>query len=134
MLDLPQEETAETMLRQMAEAGLAERRPSFAIHNRPADEAQLLDYDSRLQNELAAIIQHGFAPLFLLVADLVRFAREHDVPVSTRGSVANSLVAYALGITTVDPIEHGLLFERFPQPGTRQFARTLTSIFAAAAR
>ncbi|MCB8989228.1 MAG: DNA polymerase III subunit alpha, partial [Ardenticatenaceae bacterium] len=116
VLDLPQEETAETMLRQMAEAGLAERRPSSAPHNLPADAAQLLDYDSRLQNELAAIIQHGFAPLFLLVADLVRFAREHDVPVSTRGSVANSLVAYALGITTVDPIEHGLLFERFLNP------------------
>ena len=70
----------------------------------------------RLQHELAAINSHGYAPLFLVVADLVRFAREHDIPVSTRGSVANSLVAYCAGITTVDPIEHGLLFERFLNP------------------
>ena len=64
-------------------------------------------------HELSAINSHGYAPLFLVVADIVRFAREHDIPVSTRGSVANSLVAYCAGITTVDPIAHGLLFERF---------------------
>ena len=63
----------------------------------------------RLQHELSLITQHGYAPLFLVVADIVRFAREHDIPVSTRGSVANSLVAYCAGITTVDPIEHDLL-------------------------
>lgn len=70
----------------------------------------------RLARELAAIARHGYAPLFLVVADIVRFAREHDIPVSTRGSVANSLAAYRAGITTVDPIEHGLLFERFLSP------------------
>ncbi|MCB1547904.1 MAG: hypothetical protein KDJ41_08755, partial [Hyphomicrobiaceae bacterium] len=63
----------------------------------------------RLARELAAIATHGFSPLFLLVADVVRFARSRDIPVSTRGSVANSLVAYCAGITTVDPIEHDLL-------------------------
>jgi DNA-directed DNA polymerase III PolC len=73
----------------------------------------------RLQHELDAIGQQGFAPLFLLVADLVRFARENDIPVSTRGSVANSLVAYCAGVTTVDPIEHDLLFERFLNPARR---------------
>jgi DNA polymerase III subunit alpha len=71
---------------------------------------------SRLAHELAAIASHGYAPLFLVVADAVRFAREHGIPVSTRGSVANSLVAYCTGITTVDPLEHGLLFERFLNP------------------
>ncbi len=71
---------------------------------------------ARLQHELAAIARHGYAPLFLVVADIVRHAREHDIPVSTRGSVANSLVAYCAGITTVDPIEHDLLFERFLNP------------------
>lgn len=70
----------------------------------------------RLTHELAAIARHGYAPLFLVVADIVRYAREHDIPVSTRGSVANSLVAYCAGITTVDPIEHDLLFERFLNP------------------
>ena len=71
---------------------------------------------ARLAHELSAINSHGYAPLFLVVADIVRFAREHDIPVSTRGSVANSLVAYCAGITTVDPIAHGLLFERFLNP------------------
>ncbi len=73
-------------------------------------------YQTRLTKELAAINHHGFAPLFLVVADLVSFARQTGVPVSTRGSVANSLVAYALGITTVDPVANGLLFERFLNP------------------
>ena len=74
---------------------------------------------TRLQTELTAINQHGFAPLFLVVADIVRFARESNVPVSTRGSVANSLVAYCLGITTVNPIAHSLIFERFLNPARR---------------
>ncbi len=71
---------------------------------------------ARLARELTAITGRGFAPLFLLVADIVRFARQATIPVSTRGSVANSLVAYCIGITTVDPIEHDLLFERFLNP------------------
>jgi DNA polymerase-3 subunit alpha len=70
----------------------------------------------RLEAELEAISQHGYAPLFLVVADIVNFARRSKLPVSTRGSVANSLVAYCAGITTVDPVEHNLLFERFLNP------------------
>jgi len=71
---------------------------------------------ARLNQELTIITKAGYAPFFLLVADLVRYAREQSIPVSTRGSVANSLVAYCIGITTVDPIEHDLLFERFLNP------------------
>lgn len=71
---------------------------------------------ARLDRELEVICRHGYAPLFLVVADIVRYAREREIPVSTRGSVANSLVAYCLGITTVDPIAHDLLFERFLSP------------------
>jgi len=70
----------------------------------------------RLDKELTAIAHSGYAPLFVIVADIVRFARENEIPVSTRGSVANSLVAYCLEITTVDPIVHDLLFERFLNP------------------
>jgi DNA polymerase-3 subunit alpha len=70
----------------------------------------------RLQAELNAIAAHGYAPLFLVVADIARFAREAGVPVNTRGSVANSLVAYSTGITNVDPVAHDLLFERFLNP------------------
>lgn len=70
----------------------------------------------RLAAELAAIARRGYAPVFLVVADIARFAREAGVPVNTRGSVANSLVAYCTGITHVDPIAHDLLFERFLNP------------------
>ena len=82
----------------------------------PASQAVQHPAAARLDHELVAIATHGFAPLFLIVADTVRFARANGIPVSTRGSVANSLVAYCTGITTVDPIEHGLLFERFLNP------------------
>ena len=71
---------------------------------------------ARLHHELTTITRHGFDPLFLVVADIVRFARQQDIPVNTRGSVANSLVAYCLGITSVDPLAHDLLFERFLNP------------------
>jgi DNA-directed DNA polymerase III PolC len=70
----------------------------------------------RLARELAAIARHGYAPLFLVVADITRFARQADIPINTRGSVANSLVAYCAGITHVDPLAHDLLFERFLNP------------------
>jgi DNA polymerase III subunit alpha len=73
----------------------------------------------RLAREIDAILGYGYAPLFLIIADVVGFARRHDIPVSTRGSVANSLVAYCLGITTVDPIANDLLFERFLSPACR---------------
>ncbi len=72
----------------------------------------------RLNREME-VIAEGFAPLFLVVADVVRFAREAGIPVSTRGSVANSLAAYCLGITSVDPVIHDLLFERFLNPARR---------------
>jgi DNA polymerase III alpha subunit len=103
---LPQGQTADQMLADLARAGLEERYgldPSSSPHE-------------RLERELAAITGYGYAPLFLAVADIVRFARQADVPVSTRGSVANSLVAYCTGITTIDPIKHDLLFERFLSP------------------
>jgi DNA-directed DNA polymerase III PolC len=70
----------------------------------------------RLEKELAAIRRHGFAPFFIVVADIARFARQRDIPISTRGSIANSIVAYCLEISTVDPLHYDLLFERFLNP------------------
>ncbi len=96
-------------LRRAAAAGLAARYGDPA----PPEVA------ARLARETAVIVEAGFAPLFLVVADLVRFARAEGIPVSTRGSVANSLAAYCLGITTVDPVLHDLLFERFLNPARR---------------
>jgi DNA polymerase-3 subunit alpha len=75
------------------------------------------DYESRLGHELEVICQMGFEGYFLIVADFIRWARRNDVPVGPgRGSGAGSLVAYALGITDLDPLQHDLLFERFLNP------------------
>jgi DNA polymerase III subunit alpha len=74
-------------------------------------------YEARLDLELGVICAMGFAGYFLIVADFIRWARENGVPVGPgRGSGAGSLVAYSLGITDLDPIEHDLLFERFLNP------------------
>src|SRR4029077_7640265 len=67
----------------------------------------------RLQHELEVIEKTGLAEFFLINWDLMRFAREHGGPGHGRGGAADSIVAYVLGITRVDPIEHNLLFERF---------------------
>ncbi len=105
-LNLPQGQNPDEALASLAQAGLEDRygpEPSSPVRE-------------RLAAELAAIARHGYAPVFLVVADIARFAREAGVPINTRGSVANSLVAYCSGITHVDPIAHDLLFERFLSP------------------
>ena len=73
----------------------------------------------RLQHELAIINDMGFAEYFLAVWDIVHYARGQGIRCSGRGSAADSMVAYCLGITIVDPIEHDLLFERFLNPERR---------------
>ncbi len=74
-------------------------------------------YNERLETELGIIASMGFAGYFLIVWDFIRYAREAGIPVGPgRGSAAGSLVAYALGITDVDPLEYGLFFERFLNP------------------
>ncbi|MDF1513512.1 MAG: PHP domain-containing protein, partial [Anaerolineae bacterium] len=105
-IELKQDISPESKLRSDAHIGL---HKYYGPHPAP-------DIVKRLDRELQAIIQYGYTPLFLVVADIVRFAQKSDIPVSTRGSVANSLVAYCTGITTVDPIAHDLLFERFLSP------------------
>ncbi|MEH6358411.1 MAG: DNA polymerase III subunit alpha, partial [Pseudomonadales bacterium] len=75
------------------------------------------EYIDRLEFELGIIIQMGFPGYFLIVMDFIQWARENDVPVGPgRGSGAGSLVAYALKITDLDPLEYDLLFERFLNP------------------
>ncbi len=74
-------------------------------------------YTTRLKHELDVIIQMGFPGYFLIVADFIGWAKRNDIPVGPgRGSGAGSLVAFALNITTLDPLEHELLFERFLNP------------------
>ncbi|MEM9121595.1 MAG: DNA polymerase III subunit alpha [Cyanobacteria bacterium P01_F01_bin.56] len=75
------------------------------------------EYQERLEYEIKMMIQMGFPTYFLVVWDYIRFARENHIPVGPgRGSAAGSLVAYAMGITNIDPVHHGLLFERFLNP------------------
>ena len=75
------------------------------------------DYLDRAEYEIKVICDKGFPAYFLIVADLINHARSVDIRVGPgRGSAAGSLVAYALGITNIDPIPHGLLFERFLNP------------------
>ena len=75
------------------------------------------DYRQRLERELDIICRMGYPGYFLIVADFIRWAREQRIPVGPgRGSGAGSLVAYALGITDLDPLQYDLLFERFLNP------------------
>ncbi|MDE6747314.1 MAG: DNA polymerase III subunit alpha, partial [Oscillospiraceae bacterium] len=79
--------------------------------NPPAEYVQRMDY------ELGVITQMGYVDYFLIVWDFIRYAREHDIPVGPgRGSGAGSIAAYCIGITSVDPMKYGLLFERFLNP------------------
>lgn len=98
--------TAEAYLKALCYDGLAKR---YGVQ-----EAQLVE---RLEYELTVINQMGFAGYFLVVWDFVDFARQRGIPVGPgRGSAAGSLVAYVLGITNIDPLRYGLLFERFLNP------------------
>ncbi len=107
------EKSAEQVLEEDAHAGLIERLkgiPDDAEHTRQ-------DYLDRLKLELGVINQMGFPGYFLIVADFIQWSREHDVPVGPgRGSGAGSVVAWVLKITDLDPLQYGLLFERFLNP------------------
>ncbi|BCX82637.1 DNA polymerase III subunit alpha [Methylomarinovum caldicuralii] len=92
--------------------GLERRFESGAL---PRDRADA--YWQRLQTEIDVIVQMGFPGYFLIVADFIQWAKANGIPVGPgRGSGAGSLVAYALGITDLDPLEFDLLFERFLNP------------------
>jgi len=106
--DVPEGYTSESYLRRLCEDGLARR------YGPGKKDPVLLD---RLNYELDIINQMGFNAYFLIVWDLCRFAREQGIWYNARGSAAASIVAYCLEITLVDPIEHGLIFERFLNPG-----------------
>jgi len=77
-------------------------------------------YRERMEKEIGIIVQMGFSGYFLIVSDMIQYARNNQIPVGPgRGSAAGSLVAYCLGITDLDPIAHGLIFERFLNPARK---------------
>lgn len=100
-------------LKRQAEEGLQWRIDDYGL----ADGFEIAAYEKRLAYELGIIENMGFPGYFLIVADFIKWAKEHDIPVGPgRGSGAGSLVAYALSITDVDPLQFSLLFERFLNP------------------
>jgi DNA polymerase-3 subunit alpha len=114
---VPGEMSTEDFLRKEAQSGLEKRLADMAAA--PAGSAGIApgDYRRRLQAELDVICKMGFAGYFLIVADFIRWAKGHGVPVGPgRGSGAGSLVAYSLAITDLDPLRYDLLFERFLNP------------------
>jgi len=106
--DVPEGQTAQIYLNKLCEEGLQHRCGTNA------DDPV---YRERLEYELGIINEMGFDTYFLIVWDLCRYAREEGIWYNARGSAAGSIVAYTLDITLVDPIEHGLIFERFLNPG-----------------
>ncbi len=110
---VPSEHTLDSFIRSQSHEGLDKR---LAAHD-PAPGFAREDYAQRLDRELDVIVQMGFPGYFLIVADFINWAKQNDIPVGPgRGSGAGSLVAYALGITDLDPLRYGLLFERFLNP------------------
>src|SRR5262249_13974402 len=97
------------VLRQQSVDGLKARLDVMGL-----SEEERKPYAERLEFELNTIIQMGFPGYFLIVADFIQWAKQHDIPVGPgRGSGAGSVVAWALTITDLDPLRWGLLFERF---------------------
>ena len=107
LFDVPEGETEESWLRQEVRRGMDRRYPD--------------GYDERrrgqVEYEMGIITQMGFCSYFLVVADFIMWAKRNGIWVGPgRGSAAGCLVAYALGITDLDPLKHGLIFERFLNP------------------
>ena len=97
--------------------GFEMRMQRLKKKNPQIDEAL---YQDRLDYEISVIHDMGFSGYFLIVADFIHYAKENNVPVGPgRGSAAGSLVAYSLKITDLDPIAHGLIFERFLNPARK---------------
>ena len=107
---VPEGQNFDSHLRSLVEENLDNLTAKFA-------KDQVEQYETRVKYELDQIKTMGFSSYFLIVYDFIKWSKNNDVPVGPgRGSGAGSLVAYCLGITALDPIKHGLLFERFLNP------------------
>jgi DNA polymerase III subunit alpha len=108
---VPEGHDCESYMAEVARDGLVDRLGL-------ADYSEVSDvYRDRMEYELTMMNKMGFAAYFLVVWDYIKFARDSNIPVGPgRGSAAGSLVAYAMAITNIDPVHHGLLFERFLNP------------------
>jgi len=114
---VPEGMTLDQVFMEASRQGLEERLQQHPPVGKGSFEENRQVYDRRLETELGVITQMGFPGYFMIVADFIQWAKNNDIPVGPgRGSGAGSLVAYALKITDLDPIEFDLLFERFLNP------------------
>ncbi len=111
------EQAADELFERSAREGFERVMARVRAKNPDADEAV---YRARLDYEIQVIKEMGFPSYFLIVSDFIRHAKQSGIPVGPgRGSAAGSLVAYSLGITDLDPLLHGLIFERFLNPARK---------------
>ncbi len=114
---IPEGMTQEQFFREICHKGLDDRLDFLFDRSAPDFAEKEREYRERLDFELNVILQMGFPGYFLIVMDFIQWSKDHDIPVGPgRGSGAGSLVAYALKITDLDPLEYDLLFERFLNP------------------
>ena len=116
--EVPAEHSADTYFEWVARQGFEKRRSRLeALAGRGRLKRPLPEYTERLEHEMRIIQQMKYSGYFLIVWDFIRYAKLRDIPVGPgRGSAAGSLVAYAMDITDIDPLQYGLLFERFLNP------------------
>ncbi|HLK62805.1 MAG TPA: DNA polymerase III subunit alpha [Bryobacteraceae bacterium] len=116
--DVPAEHSADTFFEYVARQGFEKRRPRLeAMRAKGFLKHDLAEYTERLDREIKMIQKMKFSGYFLIVWDFIRYAKSMGIPVGPgRGSAAGSLVGYAMAITDIDPLQYGLLFERFLNP------------------
>ncbi len=116
--EVPPGFTSDSYFEQVVREGFAQRRPHLmALEQQGVLRNPLSAYEERLSFEIQMIRQMKFPSYFLIVWDLIKYARDNGIPVGPgRGSVVGSLVAYSLRITDIDPLQYNLFFERFLNP------------------
>jgi DNA polymerase III subunit alpha len=116
---VPTGHTIDSYFEEVCRAGLRHRLETKVrqLELRGIRRAEIHEYEARLSYEIGIIKQMSFSGYFLIVWDFIKYARDHEIPVGPgRGSATGSLVAYAMEITNVDPLQNALLFERFLNP------------------
>jgi DNA polymerase III subunit alpha len=116
--DVPPDHSTDTYFEYVARQGFEKRRVRLeAMRTKGLLKHDLAEYAERLDREIQMIQKMKFSGYFLIVWDFIRYAKSLDIPVGPgRGSAAGSLVGYAMAITDIDPLQYGLLFERFLNP------------------